>query len=129
MAERPLEAKLTTNVSGPITYDDPCHLCHGQGVRNEPRTILDQTAHERVELKDSESCCGSAGIYSALRPKDAALILEPKLEALEDSGARTLVTANPGCQLQWQAGIKSRGLDVEVLHLAELLERSLEAKD
>jgi glycolate oxidase iron-sulfur subunit len=129
LAERPLQAKLTSNVSGPITYDDPCHLCHGQGVRSEPRALLDQTGHERVELRDSESCCGSAGIYSALRPKDAALILEPKLEALKDSGAKTLVTANPGCQLQWQAGIKSAGLDVEVLHIAELLERSLEARD
>ena len=129
LAERPLTAPITENVSGPITYDDPCHLCHGQGVRSEPRAILDQTGHERVELRDSESCCGSAGIYSALRPKDAALILEPKLEALESSGAKTLVTANPGCQLQWQAGIKSRGLQVEVLHLAELLERSLEARN
>ena len=43
LAERPLEAKLTSNVSGPITYDDPCHLCHGQGVRSEPRALLDHT--------------------------------------------------------------------------------------
>ena len=78
-----------------------------------------------VELEGSESCCGSAGIYSALRPADAAAILEPKLEALRACGAKTLVTANPGCQLQWQSGIDAADLDVEVLHLAELLERSL----
>ena len=112
-------------VRTPITYDDPCHLCHGQGVRDEPRDLLDATGLERVDLSESESCCGSAGIYSALRPKDAERILEGKLEALRASGARTLVTANPGCQLQWQAGVREAGLDVEVLHLAELLERAL----
>ena len=120
----PKESSRT--VQEPITYDDPCHLCHGQGVRGEPRALLDATGLERVELQESESCCGSAGIYSALRPKDAERILEGKLEALRSSGARTLVTANPGCQLQWQAGVKDAGLEVEVLHLAELLDKTSE---
>ena len=119
-------AESSRSVQEPITYDDPCHLCHGQGVRGEPRALLDATGLERVELQESESCCGSAGIYSALRPKDAERILEGKLEALRSSGARTLVTANPGCQLQWQAGVKGAGLEVEVLHLAELLDRTSE---
>jgi len=113
-----------TDVQTPITYDDPCHLCHGQGVRDEPRALLAATGLESVELSESESCCGSAGIYSALRPKDAERILAGKLEALRASGARTLVTANPGCQLQWEAGVKEAGMDVEVLHLAELLDRA-----
>ena len=93
---RPPEATTSPEVRTPITYDDPCHLCHGQGVRDEPRALLDATGLERVELIESESCCGSAGIYSALRPDDAARILETKLDALRASGARTLVTANPG---------------------------------
>ncbi|MCB9916212.1 MAG: FAD-binding oxidoreductase [Planctomycetes bacterium] len=114
-------------VAGPITWDDPCHLCHGQGVRAEPRALLDAVDAPRVELADSESCCGSAGLYSALRPADSAAILAPKLEALERSGARTLVTANPGCQMQWAGGVARQGLDVEVLHLAELLARALDA--
>ena len=80
---------------------------------------------ERVDLQDSESCCGSAGIYSVLRPVDSLAILEPKLDALHASGARTLVTANPGCHQQWASGIALRGLDVDVLHLAEVLDRSL----
>jgi glycolate oxidase iron-sulfur subunit len=112
-------------VGTPITFDDPCHLCHGQGVRSQPRTLLDALDLTRVELAESESCCGSAGLYSALRPDDSREILAPRLEALEACGARTLVTANPGCQLQWQAGVDAAGLEVEVLHIAEVLERSL----
>lgn len=110
----------------PLAFDDPCHLCHGQGIRAEPRALLDLLpGARRIEVEDSESCCGSAGIYSLLRPADSRAILAEKLDALERSGARTLVTANPGCHLQWLAGVKEKRLQVEVLHLAEALERAL----
>ena len=110
-----------------IAWDDPCHLCHGQGVRAQPRTLLDAIPRtRRVELSDPEACCGSAGIYSLLRPEDSAAVLAPRLADLEASGASLLVTGNPGCHLQWTIGIRRRGLPVEVLHIAELLQRSLE---
>jgi len=109
-----------------VVYDDPCHLCHGQGVRSQPRELLDLLpGAERVELEDSESCCGSAGIYSMLRPADSNAVLAPKLEALRASGAKTLVTANPGCQIQWDSGVRRAAFDVEVAHLAEVLQRAL----
>ena len=106
----------------PVTWDAPCHLCHGQGIRIEPLSLLTSIEGlEFVPLADSESCCGSAGIYSALRPADSQAVLGERLEALVSTGARTLVTANPGCHLQWQAGVRRAGIDVLVLHLAELL--------
>jgi glycolate oxidase iron-sulfur subunit len=109
---------------GRIAYDDPCHLCHGQGVRKEPRALLDRLVGcERVELPDSESCCGSAGIYSLLRPADSRAVFDAKLAALEATGADVLVTANPGCQMQWEAGLARAGSRVRVVHLAELLAR------
>jgi len=112
-------------VATPLCFDDPCHLCHAQGIRQEPRELLDALGLERVELEESESCCGSAGLYSVLRPEDSQGILEERLEALRRSGARTLVTANPGCQLQWESGVRSAQLEVEVRHLAEVLEGAI----
>jgi glycolate oxidase iron-sulfur subunit len=123
-----LKTQLTDpreKLASPIAFDDPCHLCHGQGVRSQPRVLLDEIGVQRVEIDESESCCGSAGLYSALRPEDSREILQPRLEALRKCAARTLVTANPGCHLQWQSGVESQQLDVEVLHIAEVLERSL----
>ncbi len=132
LAREPYRTRLAsrlaqpTDVAGPIAYDDPCHLCHGQGVRAQPRALLDLVPGlRRVELADPEACCGSAGVYSLVRPAAAGEILAPKLEDLERSGARTLVTANPGCQIQWQGGLGAADRDVEVLHLAEVLERAL----
>ena len=122
-AERPLRS---LELAGKVTFDDPCHLCHGQGVRRPPREVLDRLPGlERVELPDSESCCGSAGIYSLLRPADSQAVFAPKERALASSGADTLVTANPGCQLQWEAGLRRAGSPVRVVHLAELVDAAL----
>lgn len=116
----------TTTGACRATWDDPCHLCHGQRIRREPRTLLDMVpALERVEMADAEACCGSAGIYSLSRPTDAAAVLEPKLESLRASGARLLVTGNPGCHLQWDAGVRAAGLDVRVAHVVEVLAEAL----
>jgi glycolate oxidase iron-sulfur subunit len=107
---------------GPVAYDDPCHLCHGQRIRAQPRELLDRVEGlERVELPNSESCCGSAGIYSIVRPADSAAVFAQKLAALDSTGARTLATANPGCQLQWQCGLARAKRDVRVVHVAEVL--------
>jgi glycolate oxidase iron-sulfur subunit len=108
-----------------LAYDDPCHACHGQGIRAEPRQLLDRIRGlRRVEMEDSESCCGSAGLYSLLRPADSQSVFAAKLEAFRRSGAGLLVTANPGCQLQWQQGFARAGVQAEVLHLAEVLDRA-----
>jgi glycolate oxidase iron-sulfur subunit len=105
-----------------ITWDDPCHLCHARGIRAQPRLLLDLVPGlERVEMRDAESCCGSAGIYALTRPDDAARVLEPKLASLAATGASLLVTGNPGCQLQWTTGVRRAGLDARVAHIAEVL--------
>ena len=112
----------------PLAWDDPCHLCHGQGVRSPPRAVLDALPGlARVELADSESCCGSAGIYALVRPEASRAVFAKKLADLEHSGARTLVTANPGCHMQWESGLARAGSAVRVLHLAELVDAALAA--
>ena len=119
-------ALTTPQVPQPITWDDPCHLCHAQGVRSEPRAVLSALPGlARVELADSEACCGSAGIYSLLRPEASRAVLAKKLADLARSGAKTLVTANPGCQMQWESGLARTGSDVKVVHLAELVDAAL----
>jgi len=121
-----LDEQLTGGPARTVAWDDPCHLCHGQGVRDEPRQLIDGLPGvERVELHDSEACCGSAGVYSLLRPDTAALVFAPKRAAFESSGADCLVTANPGCHMQWDAGLRAAGNAAPVLHLAELIAERL----
>ncbi len=114
---------------GTLTYDDPCHLCHGQQVRAEPRALLDLVAKaQRVDMHEPEACCGSAGLYSLLRPADSQAVFAAKLSAFDASGADVLVTANPGCHLQWQTGFARAGRDARVVHIAEVLAEASRAR-
>ena len=86
-----------------VTYDEPCHLVHGQNVHDQPRQLLQSIPGlDFVELRESEWCCGSAGIYNITQPDMSRSILERKNEAYRgypsgDCGDRQprLYLANP----------------------------------
>ncbi len=113
-------------LSGVAAYHDPCHLAHGQKIRREPRALLARIPGLRlVELRDSDVCCGSAGVYNLLEPDLADRLLDRKVETIATSGAQLLVTGNPGCLLQIAKGCRARGLAIEVVHPVELLWRAV----
>jgi glycolate oxidase iron-sulfur subunit len=104
-----------------VTYQDACHLAHAQRIRRQPRDLLRSLPGVTlVEMAHPDICCGSAGIYNALEPEMSGRILAEKLDDLLATGAELVVTANPGCQLQLQSGLRGRGSGIPVLHLAEL---------
>jgi glycolate oxidase iron-sulfur subunit len=108
-----------------VTYHDPCHLAHGQQVREAPRALLRAIPGiELVELAESELCCGSAGTYNLTEPGMARRLAERKIANIVATGATCVATANPGCSLQIQAGLRARGLDIPVVHPVELLDRA-----
>ncbi|MEE2877101.1 MAG: (Fe-S)-binding protein [Candidatus Neomarinimicrobiota bacterium] len=114
--------------AGVVAYDEPCHLLHGQGISAEPKGILKKIPGiDFVSLKDGDRCCGSAGSYSITETEMSLKLLDAKMDDIETIGAAIVVTANPGCQMQLNWGVKRRNLNVEVLHLAELLDRSYSA--
>ena len=109
-----------------VTYHDACHLAHGQKVRAAPRALLARIPGlTLVPLADSELCCGSAGIYNILEPDMAERLLAQKIDRIIESGARTVVTGNPGCLLQIASGCRRRGVTVEVVHPVTLLARAV----
>jgi glycolate oxidase iron-sulfur subunit len=112
-----------------VTYHDPCHLAHGQRVREAPRALLRVIPGLRlVDLVDSDLCCGSAGVYNLMEPEIARQLLERKLDRIADTGAAVVATGNPGCILQIRHGLASRGSKVRVHHPVELLAWSLEGR-
>jgi glycolate oxidase iron-sulfur subunit len=108
-----------------VTYHDACHLAHGQQVRSAPRQLLKRIPGlTLVELRDSDLCCGSAGVYNILQPEMADRLLELKLARIAETGARIVAAGNPGCLMQIAQGARARGLDLEVVHPVILLARS-----
>jgi glycolate oxidase iron-sulfur subunit len=114
-------------IAARVTYHDPCHLVHGQGVSDAPREILTSIdGVELVPLAESTWCCGSAGIYNLTHPAAADALLERKLDNVAATGASVLATANPGCFVQLAAGLRRRKMDVTLVHPLSLLARAYE---
>ncbi len=109
-----------------VAYDDPCHLVHGQGVAGAPRRLLEAIPElELVAHDDPSSCCGAAGIYNLTQPEMSAAVLARKLDALEAAQPEIIATGNPGCLMQLEAGVRSRGLNMRLAHPIELLAEAL----
>jgi glycolate oxidase iron-sulfur subunit len=106
-----------------VTYQDACHLAHGQKVRAEPRSLLTRIPGLVLkEMDASDRCCGSAGIYNVLQPEMSEALLREKMEAIRATGAPVVVAPNPGCMMQLRYGAERFGVAVRVMHLMDLLD-------
>jgi glycolate oxidase iron-sulfur subunit len=112
-----------------VTYQDSCHLLHGQKVREAPRRLIRSIPGvELVEMPLADQCCGSAGVYNLTQTDTSMALLRQKMEYARATEAPLIVTANPGCILQLRAGVRQASTGQEVLHVVELLDRVLEPK-
>jgi glycolate dehydrogenase iron-sulfur subunit len=108
-----------------VAYDDPCHLLHGQKIKDQPRAMLAAIPELTVlPLIEADWCCGSAGTYNVTQPELSAKLLERKVGHITSSGAELIVTANPGCQMQIAAGLRASRAPITVVHLMDLLDRA-----
>jgi glycolate oxidase iron-sulfur subunit len=108
-----------------VTYQDSCHLLHGQKIRNAPRELL--RAIPGLVLKEmplADHCCGSAGIYNVVQDEMANDLIAKKIPLATGTGADVIATANPGCMLQLRAGVEKYGRGQRVAHVIELLDEA-----
>ena len=111
-----------------VTIHDSCHLCHTQGVTDEPRQILEAIpGMELVEKVRSDHCCGFGGSFMVMYPEVSDSITSKRMEEAVKTGVSTLVSSSPGCILKLKEQADRQGLDLRVLHPLELLDRSLKA--
>jgi glycolate oxidase iron-sulfur subunit len=108
-----------------VTYQDSCHLLHGQKIREAPRQLLRAIPGvELVELPFADICCGSAGVYNVTETKASLDLPAEKMACVKSTNAQIIATANPGCLLQLRAGVEIHKTRQEVLHVIELLDRA-----
>lgn len=106
-----------------VTYHEACHLCHGQQIRSQPRTLLKAIPGlELIELAESEWCCGAAGTYNLTQPEMSTRLAERKMLHVDRTGASVLATANAGCLMQLIAHARATGRSVRVVHPLDLLD-------
>ena len=107
-------------------YQDACHLAHAQKVTAAPRALLNGIPDlELAEIPEAGMCCGSAGVYNLLQPEAAHELGERKAASVRSTGARLLISANPGCLLQIASALEAMGQSIAIAHTAEILDASI----
>jgi L-lactate dehydrogenase complex protein LldE len=105
-----------------IAYHPSCHGLRGLGLREQPRRLLEGVAGARLTtLPEADTCCGFGGLFAVKMPHLSADMLRAKLDAIEASGADTVVATDISCLMHIGGGLHRRGSAVRVRHIAELL--------
>ena len=108
-----------------VAYQDACHLVHAQRIRTQPRALL--TAIEGcqlVETAGADMCCGAAGLYSVVQPEMSGELRARKAAQFAEHRPDVIVTANPGCQMQYNAAVQEAGIKARVMHIVELIDEA-----
>ncbi|MCH8965906.1 MAG: (Fe-S)-binding protein, partial [Planctomycetes bacterium] len=113
-----------------VTYHHACHLCHGQGIRQQPQHLLKLIPGlELVDLKEADWCCGAAGTYSLTQPDMANRLARRKLQNIDETHSQIVATANAGCILHLRQQAIETGRDVHIVHPIDLLDRAYGPSD
>ena len=108
-----------------VTYQDSCHLAHAQRITHAPRHIIQAIPGVAfVDMPNADRCCGSAGIYNVVEREMSMQVLDAKMDEVTEAAPDIIVTANPGCMLQLETGLRRRGLRARVMHVIDLLDLS-----
>ena len=100
-----------------IAYHEPCTMQHGQKLGGLVESILSEFGYIKKQIKDSHICCGSAGTYSVFETKIANQLRSNKIDNLNASEPKMIVTSNIGCLMHLQ-----KGSSIPVKHWVELLD-------
>lgn len=108
-----------------VTYQDSCHLAHGQKIKDAPRQLLRLIPGVTYrEMPMADLCCGSAGVYNLEHTDLSMKILKSKMERVNSTRAAVIATANPGCMLQLAVGARLFGQNQRVVHVVQLLDEA-----
>ncbi|MBA4181290.1 MAG: 4Fe-4S ferredoxin [Anaerolinea sp.] len=111
-----------------VAYQDACHLAHAQRIRTQPRALLGALQGcELVETAGADMCCGAAGIYSIVQPAMSEALRARKAEQFARHRPDVIATANPGCQMQYNAATREAGIPARVMHVVEVIDEAQRA--
>lgn len=131
MAERLVSegALKLRNGSGVYTYHDPCRLGRMARIFEGPRNILKQVADSHfVEMernRENAVCCGTSGWANC--STGSKQIQVERLKEAAATGADTLITACPKCQIHLSCALSNIDLDLQIKDLTTLIAETMEA--
>ena len=119
----------TEDVDALLTYHDPCYLGRHNEIYDAPREVLGAVPGlQTVEMprhRERGFCCGAGGSRMWVEEKIGKRVNHERMDEAASTGAVTLGVACPYCAVMLDDGRKDRGDAIEVLDLAQVLERAL----
>lgn len=109
--------------SGKVAYHFACHL-RMLGQSSEVETLINHiTGATYVPLNRQDQCCGFGGSFSIRYPQISGNLVDDKMRCILASGADCVVSTDAGCLMNIGGRLHRENKPVELLHIAELLER------
>jgi L-lactate dehydrogenase complex protein LldE len=102
-----------------VAYHYSCHGLRELGLDHQADALLAGT--DRVDLAGDKECCGFGGLFSVEMPAVSTAIMDTKLDQIIASGADTVVGGDVSCLIHIEGGLRRRGSDLKVKHIAELI--------
>jgi len=107
---------------GIVTFHDGCHALRELGIRGGPRRLLANVRGlELREMQPAEECCGFGGTFAVKFAELSGAMARTKIEAIQKTGAGTVVSLDPSCLMQIQGALSRAGSPIRTMHLAEVL--------
>ena len=115
-----LDSDLGASCDGcAVAYHYSCHGLRDLGLEGQADRLLESV--ERVPLAEDKECCGFGGLFAVEMPAVSTAIMNKKLDHIVQSGANVVVGGDVSCLIHIEGGLRRRGVDIEVKHIAELL--------
>lgn len=109
-------------LEGVATYHDSCAALRECTIKKEPRLLLEKVRGLEVrEMKDTESCCGFGGTFSAKFEPIAVGMGSDKVKNATETGAQYLISTDSSCLIHLGGYIKKQNVALKPMHLADVL--------
>lgn len=107
---------------GTATYHDSCSGLRDLGVFDQPRKMLaDVSGLKLVPLIGNDACCGFGGTFCVKYPDISNAIVTDKADAIEATGADTLLAGDLGCLMNMSGKLTRKGSKIKAFHTVEVL--------
>jgi len=114
---------LGARFEGRVTHHYACHL-RGLGVRDEVEQLIQHVEGATfVSLPLVDQCCGFGGSFSVRYASISGAMVRDKCRRITDTGAEAVVSTDAGCLMNIGGRLRREASQVQVMHLAELLDR------
>jgi L-lactate dehydrogenase complex protein LldE len=106
-------------------FHNSCHSFRELRLQEEPLALLRHVRGLELLISAGEPvCCGFGGLFALKFEEISATMARSRLETFEKMGVQTVISNDPGCIMQMRQEAKDRSSSLEILHIAEVLDKA-----